>query len=230
MFKKGIFMVIGVVVLLTPTSFIYADTIQEIDSIQMKLTLGSSLVDKPIEELKKENIVIERNRDGRYVVIIVDKNGNETKQVVSEKDAIELGYVEDIVNNLPKDSEIIIEKDDDGRYIVTIIGENGSEIRQYITEEALALGYGVDINDLLEGQEVVSIEKRDGDFVAFIKDESGKVFNQKISEEDAQNTGVPLPATATSMYNYLLIGVGLLIGGLVLLVVKRRSKRKSLSS
>lgn len=238
---------IGIGLLISPISFSYAkENIQESNKIQVKLDFDENLVDKPIEDLKKEDIIIEKDEDGNYVVIIIDQNGDKKKQVVTEDEAKDLGYIEDVVNNPPKDKEIIVTKDEDDNYYIIIIDEDGNEIKQVITEEeAMDLGYVEDIKNIPIDAKV-SIKKEGDRYILTITYPDGRVIKQVISANEAfalgytdkdevnvkesDQTGLPLNKTATNMYDLLLIGGLLIISGSFLFFIKRKRENIKTSS
>src|SRR5690625_918228 len=133
---------IALEIIVNPASFSHADDVQQTNKIDVKFTLDESLVDLPLDELKKKDITIYKNKKGRYIVFVIMDDGQQKMQVITKNEAQQLGYVENIVHNLPQNLVVIIEKDTQHHFIVTMIDQLGNEIKQVISrEEAMELGY-----------------------------------------------------------------------------------------
>lgn len=198
--------------LMTPISISYAETIQQNQKVQVKLTLDESLVDLPIDELKQKEIIIEVNMQGRYIVHLTNESGKKVKQVVTRAEALQLGFVDDIMD-LPKGKEIISIEIVNDDYYAVIRNEDGSIIKQKITnEEAEKISAQLQ----KEKDKHLQEETDSGEFP--LPEEGGA--DQGGSKAEKEKSGLSLPETATNVYNLLLIGVVLLITGFVIRLKK----------
>lgn len=239
MFKKGTLTLIVIIMLggfITPNTFSYANEIEQNLNINVHFKLDESLVELPIHELKKKDITIYKNEKGRYVVFVPMEDGQNKMQVVSLSEAEQLGYIENISSNIPRNKVVIIEKDREHQFIATIIDKNGYQVKQVISEdEALKLGYVENLANLPKNKKYPIEKGEDGNYFLILIDEDNKKVLQLITEKEAfmlgyekskpmnelgskknnQLSGI-LPSTATELYNLLLVGFLLFGLGLVL--------------
>jgi len=253
-FKKGIITVaimIALEIIVNPASFSHADDVQQTNKIDVKFTLDESLVDLPLDELKKKDITIYKNKKGRYIVFVIMDDGQQKMQVISGNEAQQLGYIENIADNLPQNLVVIIDKDSVHQFIVTIIDRQGNEVKQVISEvEAIQLGYREDFINLPKSRNFIIEKTADGRYLITLTEENGTSVKQVITKEEALKLGFVenesssdiaqvgskdsakqsglLPETATNFYNMLLIGWLLFILGLTLFFA-RRKKSSSVS-
>ena len=162
--------------------------------------------------------IIKDKKTGEPVVIVYDDDGTPVKLELDDDELEELGYVED-VQDLDKDQIIDIDRLPDDSLIISHEDDDGIIVEQEITlDDAIAL----DLVDS-DGEPVKSDgEPVDSDSEPVESEDELDSNAPENQKSDETQEGVPMPSTATAIYNYLALGALLIVLGSGLYIIQRK--------